>query len=120
MRIQCSHGDPPPLNAPSMKLAIGKPNRFLNPLLTHQTNCLSQRDMSGEKHDAKILSNEAHRVLFSASQRSQEICMAGKAVPAEKQCALVNRRGRDGIDFSGGTEMNGSFDVTAGGFPGGA
>src|SRR6266850_6035803 len=76
--------------------------------------------MSRDENDAKICGDKTHRIVIDTGQMRQELRVAGKAVTPEEKRALVDWRGSDRVDLSGGAQFHGRFDVTAGSFSGGA
>ena len=69
-----------------------------NAVALHQSDCLRQRNMSGQQHDSKIRGHEGHRRIFAAREMGKKLGVTGKAIPSQEQSPLVYRGRRDRIN----------------------
>src|SRR5712692_5728206 len=74
--------------------------------------------MSRNQNDAQIRRYKAHGIVFRSRQMGQKLSVSGKAVSAEKQRPLIDRRRGDRIDASRRAQLDGGFDITGSSLPG--
>src|SRR3569832_1558223 len=90
-----------------------KTDHFYETIALHEPDRFRQRHVRRQQDDAQVCRDERHRKLLGASQMSKKFRVTWKTITAEKQRALIDRRGRDRIDISSRTQLDRCLDVTS-------
>src|SRR5881628_1074664 len=95
---------------------IGQTNRLFKTITSDQANCFCKWNVSGDENDAKVRGDKAHRVIINARQVGEKLGVAGKAVTAQEERALVDWRRGNRVDLSRGAKFHRRLDVPGGSF----
>ena len=81
---------------------------------------VDEAGVGGDVNDPQLGRNQQHGDFFGAGEVRQHLGVSGKDVSRHVQGFFVERRGADGVGFTGHGQLGGAFDEAIGGFaPGG-
>ena len=82
-------------------------------------NGVDEAGVRGDVYDPQLGSNQQHGDFFGAGEVRQQLGVSGKDVSCHVQGFFVERRGADGVGFTGHGQLGSAFDEAIGGFASG-